>query len=98
MFKGFIDDMVKVVTLGTIAKMVLAFIVVFFDGPIKQVSGLFDLVTNFWQVYKSKRRTVFFDKVLERNAVKGQVVVSQIKAFLWKVKALIDQVKICVFH
>jgi hypothetical protein len=41
---------------------------------------------------------MFFYEVFEGNSVKCEPLISEIEAILRKVKALLDQIKICVFH
>ena len=57
--ESFIDDMIKVTALGTIAVEVFPFIIVSFNGFIKEVFSLFYLITNSRKKSELKWRTVF---------------------------------------
>lgn len=41
---------------------------------------------------------MLFNQIFQRNSMKCQVPVYQIKAFLREVKALFYQIKICILH
>jgi hypothetical protein len=82
--------MCKVIALGAVAIKIAAPVATFLDGPVEQVSRLFYLVTDFWQVNKTEWRAVFLDQVQQGNAVEGQRSVAQIKTFLREVIGLIN--------
>jgi hypothetical protein len=90
--------MMKVVALGAIAKMIFPFIGIVFNGPVKKVARFFYLISYLGQVNKTERSAVFFNEILKRYPMKSEVVIPQIKAFLWEIIALLYQVKICILH
>jgi hypothetical protein len=63
--------MTEVIAFSAIAKAIRALIVMSFDGPIKEVARLFDLIANFGEVYKSKRGVVLVNKVFKRYTMEG---------------------------
>jgi hypothetical protein len=86
--------MLEVVAFGTITVIVIAFVLVLFDGSVEQVATLLDLIANLRKIDKAKRSTVLFDQMLQGNSVEAEISVFKIKAFLWKVKALFNEVEI----
>ena len=98
MFEGLIDHVVEVIAFGAIAIVVFAIVSGLLYGLIEEVPGLFDLVAYFWQVYKAEGSPVFFYEMHQGNPVKCKVPSPKIKAFLWKVVALLNQIKIRIFH
>jgi hypothetical protein len=88
----------KMVALRTIAIVVFSAVAVFFNGPVKQVAGFFDLIPNLGQVDETEGGAVFLNQVFEGDPVKGQVMVIEVEAFLGEIIGLIDKIKIGVFH
>jgi hypothetical protein len=90
--------MVKVAALGTITVMVFSRIVMRLDGPVEEVPGFLDLLAYAGQVHKPERGVILIYQVLKRYAVKGQIVITEVKTFLRKVITLLDKVEIGVLH
>ena len=67
-------------------------------GSVEKVTSLFDLVTDLGKVEKPERRTMFFNEVFKRYAMKCEHVISKIKAFLWEVIGLINEIEIGILH
>ena len=65
MFQCFVDDMIKVIALGAVAVMIIALIVIFLNGPVKQVLRFFDLIADLWQIDKPERCSMFFNQVFQ---------------------------------
>lgn len=90
MVQCFVDHMVEVVAFGTIAVVISTRIIVFFNGPVKQVPGFFYLVANFWKINKTERGPVFFNEMVHGYSMEGQGAIPQIKSFLGEVIGLLD--------
>jgi hypothetical protein len=90
--------MVEMVTLGTVAIVITSFVFMLADRPVKQVPGFFYLVTYFGKIHQPKWCTVFVDQVLKGDALECEVSVPDVKAFLWKIEALLNKIKIGILH
>jgi len=88
--EGFVDDMAKVATFGTITIIVFALIIIGFYGLVKEVFCFLDLISYPWQISQSEGSAVFVNEVFEGKIVKSQVVISEIKTILWKKVRLVD--------
>jgi hypothetical protein len=90
--------MIKMIALCTVAVIILAVIFILLDRSVKKISGFFDLIPDLWQIDETEGCFIFFYQIFQGHAVKGQVSVTQIKPLLGKIKTLVNQVKIRVFH
>lgn len=90
--------MVKVAAFGTIAVMVIALVIGGFHGPSEKIAGLLYLIPDAWQVHEPERGAVFFDEVLQRNAVESEITILQVESFLREIVRLFDEIKVCILH
>jgi hypothetical protein len=90
--------MVEVVAFGTVAEIVGTLVLVFLNGPVKEVPGLFDLVPDLGQVDKTERCAVFINQMLHGNTMEGQVSFPEVKPLLGEIEGLFDQIEIAVLH
>lgn len=97
-FQSLLNDMTKMATLGTITISVLPFILVALDRSVKPVFSLFDLIANFGQVGHFEWRPILIYQIFERNAMKTQLTIVQIKTILRKIISLLDEIKIAILH
>jgi hypothetical protein len=90
--------MEEMVTFCAITEMVFPRIGILLYCPVKEITGFFNLVANLWQINKAKWCSMLFYQMLQGYTMEGQRSVTQIKAFLWKIVALLNKVKIGIFH
>ena len=57
--------MIEMIALGAITEIVVAFVIEFSQGPVKQVPGFFYLIPDFGQIYETKRSSMFFNEMLQ---------------------------------
>ena len=57
--------MPEMAAFGAVAIVILALVVLIFDGAVKPVFGLLDLVTNLWKIGQLERRPVLIDDVFK---------------------------------
>ena len=69
-----------------------------FHGAVKPILCFLDLVADLREVGNFKWCPVFINEVFQRNAMKTQITVMQIKAILWEIICLLNKVKITVLH
>jgi hypothetical protein len=82
--------MVEMVAFGAIAEIVLSLVLIFFDGPVKEVPGLLDLISYFRQIDEAERGTMFVNEMFQGNPMEGQVSFPQVKSFLGEIIGLLD--------
>jgi hypothetical protein len=90
--------MLKVRTLGTIAIVVLALVVVLFDGIYEPVLCTGYILGYFGQIGKLQRATIFLNQIVQRNIVEFQMVTVQGKFLLGEKIGLINKINIFGIH
>jgi len=90
--------MLEMGTLGTIAIIVRALVIVLFDRPIEPSFGPLDVIGNLGKVGKFKWGTVFVYELHQIDVVIKQTVSFQTKLLLGKVVGLIDQINVLSVH
>jgi hypothetical protein len=87
-----------VVALRTVTKVVLPAVPGGIHGSGKHIPGALDLRPDFGQVTNPQRRAILSDQVYQRDTVEEQITILDVKSILWKIKSLVNQVKIIVRH
>jgi hypothetical protein len=90
--------MAEVAAFSTIAVPVFSLVAMAFHRSVKPVFGLLDLIADFRQIGYFERSAVLIDEVLERNAMKAQITIEEIKTFLGEIICLLNKVKITILH
>jgi hypothetical protein len=94
---GFLQDIAKVIALGTIAVLVFAIVIQRLHGAGKQIARFFDLCSNLGQVSQLERSPVFFNQMHQWYPVENQVAIGiDVETFLWKIEGLVNQVKVSI--
>ena len=78
--------------------MIGTLITVAFGSPLEKVSGLLDLVADLGQVEETEGCSVLLDEMSQRDSVEGQMLITEIEAFLGEGVTLVDQIEVAVFH
>lgn len=97
-FEGFLNDVSKMAAFGAIAVIIFSLVMLAFHRTVKPILRLLDLITDFGEISDLERCAVFINKVFQGDAVKTQVAIMQIEAFLWKIICLLNEVKVTVLH
>jgi len=85
-------------TLRAVAVIVITPVTGSLYSPVKEIFRLLDLIPDLWQIGQLQRGTIFFDYMNQWHPVKSQIAVKKIKTLLWKVKGLVNQIKVAVLH
>ena len=83
---------------GAIAIEIFAIVIQVVNGIVKMLFRFLYLLANFWQIGNFQRRTVFFYERVQVNPMKMETIILQSEAILRKIKGLVHQVKIGIFH
>lgn len=98
MLHDLIQDVSKMIALGAIAVIVAPPVVQRFDRPVEDIFCFFDLRSDPGQIGQFQGGAILLDEMHHRKVMEGQIPVLNVKSLLWKIKGLIDQVEILVFH
>jgi hypothetical protein len=69
-----------------------------FDGIIKHLLCLRNLLPDLWKVSQLEWRTILINQLFDVKSVESEVVVLNVNLWLRKIKRLMDEIGVSIIH